>query len=132
MKFLGCLLMMLVTQTLSDQKILSLPGGQTGPAPCARTCSGVSSYKETGAYKWITVGNGKAYKRADIRECGFVSAPVVTAILRGLGYTQFCPSIRVMYVSDTWLVFFTVEDATASNMIRYNCDVFWIATGYVC
>ena len=132
MKFLGCLLMMLVTQTLSDQKILSLPGGQTGPAPCARTCSGVSSYKET-TYRWTDTRNGIAYKGADITECGFVTTPVVTAILRGPGHiTPSCPSIRVWYVNNTRLYFMTVENATPSNMVYNKCDVYWIATGYVC
>ena len=60
------------------------------------------------------MGNGKAYKRADIQECGFVSAPVVTAIMKG----HYCPSTQVWAVSDTRLYFMTVEDETASKMVR--------------
>ena len=131
MKFLGCLLMMLVTQTLSDQKILSLPGGQTGPSTCTRTCSGVSSYKDTGVYKWITV-RVKAYKSADITECGFVTAPVVTAILSAPYSGLYCPPIRVWDVNNTVMYFITVEDATPSDMVSNRCDVYWIATGYTC
>ena len=127
--------MMLVTQTISDQKILSLPGGQTGPAPCTRTCSGVSSYKETGTDRWRDLSNGKAYKRADTTDCGFVTAPVVTAILSGpfTGPYDYYPSIRVLWnVYNTRLYFMTVEDATASDMVSNRCDVYWIATGYTC
>ena len=124
--------MMLVTQTISDQKILSLPDGQTGPAPCTRTCSGVSSYKDTGTYKWITVDSGRVRKRTDIEECGFVSAPVVTAIMRG----HYCPYIQVNAVSDTRLYFETVQGAnvglSASLIVFYQCEVFWSATGYTC
>ena len=127
MKFLGCLLMMLVAQTISDQKILSVPYGQTGPGPCARTCSGVASYKDTGDNRW-TDYHGKAYKRADITESGFVSAPIVTALVNGPYSTPYYPSIRVWSVSSTMIH----EVATPSNMVRYQCVVYWIATGYIC
>ena len=66
-----------------------------------------------------------------LNNCGFVSAPVVTAIMRG----NYCPSIQVWAVSDTRLYFMgfvTVEDGTASKMVCNECDVFWSATGYIC
>ena len=134
MKFLGCLLMMLVAQTISDQRILSLPDGQTGPAPCARTCSGVASYKDTGDNRWWDwpLNRGKAYKITDIAECGFVTVPVATAATRGPYYSRYCPSIRVRGVYSTRLFFITFEDATPSDMVREKCDVHWIATGYIC
>ena len=124
--------MMLVAQTISDQKILSLPYGQPGPSPCTRTCSGVSSYKETGTYRWRSDYYGKAYKIADTTECGFVSAPVVTAILKGRYTSLYCPPIQALDFSNTSFYFMTFEDTTPSNMVRIGCDVYWIATGYTC
>ena len=75
MKLLGCLLtLMIVSHTLSSElKILNLPEEQTGPAPCALTCSGVSRYSETGNYGWQSYADNKALKIADIAGCGFVS-----------------------------------------------------------
>ena len=126
--------MMLVAQTISDQKILSLPGGQTGPGPCARTCSGVDTGSDTW-WNWPDQhgkASGKAYKNTDIAECGFVTVPVATAATRGPSYSRYCPSIRVRGVYSTSLFFITFEDSTPSNMVREKCDVHWIATGYIC
>ena len=135
MKFLCCLLMMIliVSYTLSSElKILNLPEDNPGPASCALTCSGVSRYNETGTYRWQIYERSerKAYKPADTTGCGFVSVPVVTAVVRGA--TPYCPPIRLWYVHKTNLGVITVEDATVEKMGFYQCDVYWIATGYTC
>ena len=134
MKFLCCLLMMIliVSHTLSSElKILNLPEDQPGPAPCALTCSGVSRYNETGNDIWMSTGS-RAYKGVDIEECGFVSAPVVTAVVRGPFSSGYCSPILLWKVHDTRLYLKTVENVLPSNMVLYQCDVYWIATGYVC
>ena len=131
MKFLCCLLMMIliVSHTLSSElKILNLPEEQTGPAPCALTCSGVSRYSETGNYGWRSYAGSKSLKIADIAGCGFVSVPVVTVSVK----SPYCPLIQISFVRNKLLVLITVEDATPGNMISGKCDVNWIATGYVC
>ena len=135
MKLFGCLLtLMLALPSLQiELKILSLPSGHPiGPAPCALTCSGVSSFGETGSEKWNGSGFAiTAYKIIDITECGFSSPPVVTAMLSGI--SQNCPSISVFNFADkTKLAVFTVQAATADQMISNLCDVYWTANGYSC
>ena len=67
----------------SDQKILSVPAGEPGPAPCARTCSGVGSHIQKGEYEWKHDDQAaKMTKVVDMSECEFVSTPVVTAVMR--------------------------------------------------
>ena len=135
MKLLGFLLTMILLYPtlLSELKILSTPDGDTHPAPCALTCSGVARYNEYGDFAWQTAGR-RAYKRTDIFGCGFVSTPVVTFTVRtpGISILYNCPPIRPYGSYATRFGVITMGDATPSQIISMECDIYWIATGYNC
>ena len=131
----ACLItLLLATPALQNElKILSTPDGNSGPSPCALTCSGVASFTDSGSYEWGTMF-GRAYKNTDISGCGFVSLPVVTATLSGPFYTESkrCPAVYVQYIENGSFNVFTVVDTTGGQMKRNKCAVHWTATGYNC
>jgi hypothetical protein len=81
-------------------------------------------------YSWYNRQN-KAGKPINIRECGFVSPPVVTAITAE-GQRYDCPAITTFYTKTQLFYVKTVANARAADMTRGECDVNWIATGYNC
>ena len=130
------LTVLLVVPALSSQlKILNTPNSNREdtlrPAPCALICSGVARHDETGWSAWRR-GIGFAFKYNYMTDCDFVTAPVVTATIRGPFISMRCPSIIVNDIDINWFSVQTVEDATGGQMIRRKCDVYWIATGYNC
>ena len=132
MKLLSCLFsLMLTIPTLPlEVKILNTPDGISHPPPCALTCSGISKHSDTGNYNWRSY-HGQAYKENNITGCGFVSPPVVTAILKGY-YMRGCPSVFIELSKESWFVVQTVEGATAGQMTKDRCDVYWTANGFNC
>ena len=117
----------------SELKILDSPDGRIGPAPCALTCSGIGRWNvsEPFSYSWTISGDfpGKAYKLVSLKDCSFVSPPVVTATVKGPGP---CPLVRMRGVLRTYFSVYTVEDVTLDAVKDNECDVHWIATGYNC
>ena len=138
MKLFGCLLtLMLAGPSLSEQKILSLPNdGKPGPQPCTLTCSGVTRYEEIeGDYSYQTwMGDShQSYRYVNFSDCGFVSAPVVTATLNGPGTgDRKCPPIYITNTDRTLFMVTTTEDISPSQMMDNKCDVYWTANGYDC
>ena len=130
------LLLTLSLPVLSTQvKILNTPNDRKDhPSECALTCSGVAPYDKNNFYGWKTWGSGEAYKRINIAGCGFIRAPVVTATLSGyyLGGDKRCPSVYINIFSRKFFHITTVENASVKAMMDNRCDVYWIATGFVC
>ena len=128
---------MLAAPSLSEQKILSLPNdGKPGPQPCTLTCSGVTRYEEIeGDYGYQTwIGDSRqSYRYVDLSDCGFVSAPVVTATLSGpVADAKRCPPVYIAYTLKSLFIVVTTEDISPSQMINNKCDVYWTANGYNC
>ena len=138
MNLLGCLLtLLLAVPSLSEQKILSLPKGEPGPQPCTLTCSGVAKYEmssEVGYhYRYWMSNYEQSYRYVDMGDCGFASAPVVTATLNGPGAgDRRCPPIYITYTDRTLFMVMTTEDISPSRMMDNKCDVYWTANGYDC
>lgn len=141
MKLLGFLLALFLAAPSLQQhlKILSTPDGESGPEPCALTCSGVSKYSETGYYKgWKTYLQKGFKKITDLERCGFKSAPLVTITLGGptrksdVRGVKTCPSVYAWFVDKGSFNVFTVEDTTIQDLNDNMCDVYWIATGFNC
>ena len=113
-------------------KFLDSPDGEIGPEPCALTCSGVSRYNETGGGGWLRSWTGKAFKKVDIKGCGFVTRPIVIAITNGPEVEKHCPSLRMQMVHYEWFGALTVEDTNEIEMRENKCDVYWTANGFNC
>ena len=135
MKLLGCLVTVVLfnSSLLLELKITSTPDGESHPAPCAITCAGVSRYTDTAGYNWRSYsgsrgGSGRAWKQLNIKECGFVTRPVIIATISGF-YQGDCPSI---FVENGYNSVQTVEKATPTQMVDNLCDVHWSAFGYNC
>ena len=132
----SCLLaVMLITSTLTAElKILNLPEGDTGPPPCALTCSGISKHDQINGGLWKKL-NGQAIKNITISECGFVSAPVITATVRGPweGLPIYrCTAIYIKDVSEAEFSVLTADDVGSLQMASNRCDVYWVANGFNC
>ena len=127
------LLLMSLSLVHSDLKILSVPGGEPGPAPCARTCSGVGSHIQKGEYEWKHDDQGaKMTKTIDMSECEFVSAPVVTAVMRQEMRSLYL-AIQIETVEPGKFTVATLEDIGLPYIMElFKCDVYWIATGFTC
>ena len=64
-------------------------------------------------------------------ECGFVSNAVVTATARTRkGSAGNCPAIYTSRVNVREFNVYSVEELSAKEIGKVNCDVHWIATGY--
>ena len=126
---LGCLLtlMIAVPSLQSELKILSTPDGSTHPPPCTLTCTGISRYNETGEYGWYQWKN-HALKRVTIKECGFVTEPIVTVSMKA----WFCPPIIIDSIHNESVYVQTGIEATTSHIESKQCDVYWTANGYIC
>ena len=126
-------LVAMTTPLRGDIKILDTPSHQTGPEPCARICSGVSWYDDTGDYSWEQTGYlpGKLYKLNNITDCGFTTKPVVVATT-GSGIGDMCPSLSVYYIDKNKFHVYTVEDVTLAEIKEKQCSVYWTASGFTC
>ena len=115
----------------ADIKILETPAHKSGPEPCSRICSGVSWLgKNEGVFSWKTSGldRNKLMRPNDMRDCGFVSAPLVTAIAGG----RMCPSISVYFIDRDRFDVYTVEDTTLYEIKVKECNIYWTASGFFC
>ena len=132
-------LLMLVLEPVvrGDIKILDVPYGSVGSAPCARTCAGIGRWND-GDWLNSSLFLGKVLKDVQISDCDFVTPPVVTAATRhnnnsgGRGTFNVCPSVFVRSVAVSSFYVYSVEDTTATKMREARCDVYWSAFGYVC
>ena len=136
MKVLLLFAMVLVPALQSELKILDTPDGGIRPAPCAVTCSGVGRWDETGwMSRWLDSGSnsGKVYKKINLQDCNFISAPVVTVTAASGGNREVvCPSLTVWHANKSQFFVYSVEDTTASKMKNDQCNVYWSAFGYNC
>lgn len=131
------LLTLLVPVTPTDIVLVSTPDGEQYPPPCVRSCAGVSKVTDKD-YEWNNGAMGSMPglgKLVDISECQFNSKPVVTATLSGkpsMDLTVSCPGVYTMtHTKDTFEVK-TVGDVELAQVVLGNCDVHWIAHGYIC
>ena len=118
----------------ADIKILNTPTrSQPGPEPCSRICSGVSWWGSTGFYNWkrSSIYRNKLVRPNDMRECGFVSAPLVTATAGG-NVNALCPSVSVSYINERRFDLYTVEDTTLDEVAKKGCNIYWTASGFTC
>lgn len=127
------ILLFLISPTLADLKILSLPWYNNGPEPCARTCSGVSKYDDADE-PWQSqvsgISNtGRPVKIVDISGCNFVSNPVVTTTVYGL---PDCPNVKVTSVRIDKFYAMSVEKTTTGYLKSNYCWVSWTANGFTC
>ena len=126
-------LVALTASLQADIKILDTPSHKTGPDPCARICSGVTWWDDTGFSKWIESRfyKNKLIKGNDLSKCGFVAAPLITATTGGRA-SNLCPSVPVSFVSKGRFDLYTVEDASLREMEKRECSIYWTASGYTC
>ena len=66
-----------------------------------------------------------------MRECGFVSAPLVTATAGG-NVNALCPSVSVSYINERRFDLYTVEDTTLDEVAKKGCSIYWTASGFTC
>ena len=116
----------------ADIKILETPAHKFGPEPCSRICSGVSWWNTDSEdlYSWKRSGldRNKLMRPNDMRDCGFKSAPLVTAIAGG----RMCPSISVYFIDNERFDVYTVEDTTLYEIKVKECNIYWTASGFTC
>ena len=130
------LLSLLSLQTSQTSlKILNTPDQSTGDCRKPLLCSGVSLHFSTihPVYSWwdSTFYRGRVAKRVDMSECGFASNAVVTATARTRkGSAGTCPAIYTSRVNVREFNVYSVEELSAKEIGKVNCDVHWIATGY--
>ena len=132
------LLSLLSLSLQTSLKILNTPDqptGHTGDCRKPLLCSGVSLHFSTihPVYSWwdSTFYRGRVAKRVDMSECGFVSNAVVTATARTRkGSAGTCPAIYTSRVNVREFNVYSVEELSAKEIGKVNCDVHWIATGY--
>ena len=127
-------LITLVTITHQNVVILSTPYGDTHPAPCAFTCTGVSRHDEQGIYAWkqdTFRGRNRAVKVVNFRECGFAGAPVVTATSKGVKHSGSCLPVSLDIAGNVGFSVY-MEDASVRDVVGSYCDVYWSANGYNC
>ena len=128
MKILCFLLLTLLISTVqSNIKILDTPDGEEHPEPCALTCSGISRHDDQ-LYRWFSIQPGHAAKGIDIRGCGFVTPPVISASIANYDCTDIMP---YWTGKDTFYVM-SVGIESDATMVKKGCDVSWIAVGYNC
>ena len=61
-----------------------------------------------------------------------MSAPVVTAVIRGKYVGDECPPISILGAYKSWFGVMTSQEATRKLMVENHCDVFWTAHGFHC
>ena len=67
-----------------------------------------------------------------MRECGFVSSPVVTAVIRGKYMGDRCPPVSILGSYKSWFGVITTLDTSGMLMVEDHCDVYWSAYGFHC
>ena len=131
--YLVLFLLNLVVVTQQDHLlILNTPYGDNRPAPCALTCSGVSKHEEVN-HGWTQkdTRDSKLYKMIDLRKCGFVTAPVITATTKGSGWRGRCPPVSINVAGNAGFEVY-LDGATVLEVDRSECDVYWSANGFIC
>ena len=125
-------LVLLVVSAQSEIKIVSIPDGEMGAAPCATTCAGVD--KDYSGWMESNFNTGKVLKWIDMSGCDFVSSPVVTVSSEcGISaHHIWCPSFTVAFVFNERFLLYSLSDSTKDEMSRYQCRVYWTATGFTC
>ena len=121
-------LALVLTTHQTKVKILDTPDGFPHPEPCAMVCSGIARHSD-GQWYNSSFYEGKAGREIVMKDCDFVSSPLVTVSAQG----HDCPSLFVSRDIDTdRFAVYTVETLAAAEVIEKRCDVFWMAAGYDC
>jgi hypothetical protein len=104
-----------------------------GPEPCALLCAGTTGIGKT---QWTEDHMWGVRATVDMKACGFVSTPIVNAVVVGDSYHRWATGTSaIYYLSKTQ---FTVKPArsnrydTLSLAKKYNWRVDWQAVGYTC
>jgi hypothetical protein len=135
-----CVIAVIVPPTLqAPVQLVNLPDDAVGPKNCKHVCSGVQKWDVPfgdGDY-WIDSGTfpGKVWRGVDISACKFVSPPLITMTTSrasGGGGSGICPSLTVYIVDSTYVVVYSVNDATSSDMKKIHCNINWTASGFNC
>ena len=119
------LLLVLAPSHQNELNIISIPNGDVASAPCAFTCAGVSNGR------WIDSDYfSRAYTSIDIKDCGFISTPIITTSIRafrtfpGQGYVRD-PDKEIFQV-------YSEEYVTGEFANKNSWSVHWIAVGFQC
>ena len=132
------LLTLIPASQLTTLKILNTPDNLApNSSDCleAVICSGVSLHQDPThpIYSWwdSSFYRGRVGKRVDMTRCGFVSTAVVTTTSRTReGDSRSCPGLFTDHVNTASFNVYSVEELSAVEIRRIECDVHWIATGY--
>ena len=128
-------LCLIATPCLSQIKLIKDSSGHspTNPEPCLITCAGSTG---AGVTHWIQHADHTLETHVDITQCGFVTTPVITTSLAGIGYhdTQKGTSApwNVNMAGFTIAVIDDFADTSVSRALQYLWHVNWIAVGYTC